>query len=186
MGFNSQGVHVESPTYRSNSEVGISQRSKQPLHSCNVIFPCSFNEFPFSVLWETIKHLRGHHSDATGCDALIRWASGCGANIHHWHFPAMTGRRIGKRCNVCSDVGEFKRNKLLLCKCDIGICAQCTLFPGIYHNPWYSGAFWYSADVADSFQIFKFGLHQIYSCYLCTRNVKLSLKAVSKIHFQAP
>ena len=48
----------------------------------------------------------------------------------------------------------------------------CTLSRGIHHNPWYSGAFWYSADVADSFQIFKFGLYQIYSCYLCTRNVQ--------------
>ena len=35
----------------------------------------------------------------------------------------MAGRRIGKRCNVCSDVGKFKRNKLLLCKCDIGLRA---------------------------------------------------------------
>ena len=50
VGFNSQGVHVESPTYRPNSEVGISPRSKQPLHSCNIIFLCSVKEFPYTGL----------------------------------------------------------------------------------------------------------------------------------------
>ena len=79
VGFNSQEAHVEeSPTYRT-SEVGISPRSKQPLHSCTIISLCSPQEFPYTGLWETIKLLRGHHGDAMGCDAP-RWASGCGAN----------------------------------------------------------------------------------------------------------
>ena len=111
---------VESPTYP-KSDVGTSPRSKQPLHSCNIIFPCSLKEFPFSVLWETIKLLRGLHSDLTGRDALPRsqWLWGKLIGV----FQQWQGGGSEKRCNVCSDVGEFKRNKLLLCKCDIGLCA---------------------------------------------------------------
>ena len=49
VGFHRQGVHEEYPTYPV-SDIGISPRSKQSLHSCNIIFQCSLRESVFTVL----------------------------------------------------------------------------------------------------------------------------------------
>ena len=106
MGFHSQGVHVESPTYPA-SDVGISPRSKQSLHSCNIIIPCSLPEFVSTVLSETIELLRGHHSDATGCRRPSAEPVALGKTQN---LPAMTGQDREKVQSVLAfDCGKFKR-----------------------------------------------------------------------------
>ena len=79
--------------------------------------------------------------------------------------------RIGRRCKVCSPPIAENSSELATFVQVWHWTLCCTLFRGIYHKPWCSGAFQYcDADT------FKSGLYQK-CCYLCTRNVKPSLKA---------